>query len=172
MTTECSRESFLFHDLGRREVMAHLDGGDISSDAGALLLREAEHATGLIDHRAACFTDHRDPRFIEHTLEEVLAQRIYGIALGSEDLVDHDELRRDPLIATLVGKRDMKGRDRRRASNRGTPLAGKSTLNRLKLGADTERLATQRAMCEHGYLEFRRGRLSTPIQAWRTVTNT
>jgi hypothetical protein len=117
--------------------VARFDGGDISSDAGALLLREAERATGLIDHVAACFTDHRDPRYVEHSLEELLAQRIYGIALGYEDLVDHDDLRRDPLIATLVGKRDLKGRDRRRASDRGMPLAGKSTLNRLELGGET-----------------------------------
>ena len=137
MATECSREAYLFHGLGRREIVARFDGGDISSDAGALLLREAERATGLIDRVAACFTDHRDPRFVEHTLEELLAQRIYGIALGYEDLVDHDELRRDPLIATLVGKRDLKGRDRRRAADRGNPMAGKSTLNRLELGSET-----------------------------------
>jgi hypothetical protein len=137
MKTECSREAFLFHGLGRREIVARFDGGDISSDAGALLLREAERATGLIDRVSACFTDHRDPRFTEHTLEELLAQRIYGIALGYEDLVDHDELRRDPLIATLVGKRDLKGQHRRRASDRGKPLAGKSTLNRLELGGET-----------------------------------
>jgi hypothetical protein len=125
--------------LGHRQVRADFDGGDISSDGGALLLRQTEALTGIIRQFAACFTDHRDPDLIEHPLEHLLAQRVYGLALGYEDLNDHDDLRRDPLLATVVGKADPTGNDRHRPRDRGKPLAGKSTLNRLELtpvGAD------------------------------------
>jgi hypothetical protein len=108
-------------------------GGDISSDGGALLLREVEERTGLLRQFAACFVDHRDPDLIEHTVAELVAQRVYGLALGYEDLCDHDDLRRDPLLAVLVGKTDPTGQDRARVRDRGQPLAGKSTLNRLEL---------------------------------------
>jgi hypothetical protein len=125
--------------LGHRQVRADFDGGDISSDGGALLLRQTEARTGIIRQFAACFTDHRDPELIEHPLEHLLAQRVYGLALGYEDLNDHDDLRRDPLLATAVGKADPTGNDRHCPRDRGKPLAGKSTLNRLELtpvGAD------------------------------------
>ena len=113
--------------------MAAFDGGTISSDAGGLLLREVEERTGIIRQFAACFADHRDPGLVEHTVQELVAQRIYGLALGYEDLNDHDQLRRDPLLATLVGKDDPTGQNRARERDRGKPLAGKSTLNRLEL---------------------------------------
>jgi hypothetical protein len=119
--------------LGSRQVLADFDGGDISSDGGALLLRETEQLTGVIRQFAACFTDHRDPDLTEHTAEELIAQRVYALALGYEDLNDHDDLRRDPLLATVVGKDDPSGKTRRRQRDRGKPLAGKSTLNRLEL---------------------------------------
>jgi hypothetical protein len=119
--------------LGRREVVADFDGGDISSDGGALLLRKTEELTGIIRQFAACFTDHRDPDRIEHRVEELLAQRVYGLALGYEDLNDHDDLRRDPLLAAVVGKTDPTGQARRRRRDHGKALAGKSTLNRLEL---------------------------------------
>jgi hypothetical protein len=125
--------------LGSREVRADFDGGDISSDGGALLLRETERLTGIIRQFAACFTDHRKAELTEHTVEALIAQRVYALALGYEDLNDHDDLRRDPLLATVVGKLDPKGQGRRRPRDRGKPLAGKSTLNRLELsptGAD------------------------------------
>jgi hypothetical protein len=125
--------------LGPRQVLADFDGGDISSDGGALLLRETERLTGIIRQFAACFTDHRNPDLIEHSVEELLAQRVYGLALGYEDLNDHDDLRCDPLLATVVGKRDPTGKTRQRRRDRGKALAGKSTLNRLELtqvGAD------------------------------------
>jgi hypothetical protein len=125
--------------LGRREVLADFAGGDITSDGGALLLRKVEQLTAVIRQFAACFTDHRNPGLIEHTLEELVAQRVYALALGHEDLNDHDDLRRDPLLAAVVGKTDPKGATRQRARDRGKPLAGKSTLNRLELtpvGAD------------------------------------
>ena len=97
MTTECNASYLDFPMLGSRQVLADFDGGDISSDGGALLLRETERLTGIIRQFAACFTDHRNPDLIEHTVEELIAQRVYALALGYEDLNDHDDLRRDPL---------------------------------------------------------------------------
>jgi hypothetical protein len=141
MSTECNSSYLDFPMLGSREVLADFDGGDISSDGGALLLREAERLTGIIRQFAACFTDHRNPDLIEHTVEELIAQRVYALALGYEDLNDHDDLRRDPLLATVVGKADPTGKTRQRKRDRGKPLAGKSTLNRLELtpvGADKD----------------------------------
>ena len=139
MTTECNAMLFEFQSLGAREVVGRFDGGTISSDGGGVLLREVEVKTGILRQFAACFTDHRDPELIEFTVAELLAQRVYALALGYEDLLDHDDLRHDPLLATLVGKADPSGRDRVRDRDRGKPLAGKSTLNRLELtpaGAD------------------------------------
>ena len=133
MQTQCSTKSVEFHPLGGRKVVACFDGGAITSDAGALLLRECEHATEIIAQFARCFRDHRDPALIEHTVEELVAQRTYAPALGYEDLNDHDMLRHDPLLAVLVGKHDPTGQSRKRASDRGKALAGKSTLNRLEL---------------------------------------
>jgi len=135
MTTECNQEPFPFHPLKQREVRGQFDGGSITSDAGGLLLREVEKRTGIIGQFASCFTDYRDAEMVEHTVAELVAQRIYGLALGYEDLNDHEELRRDPLLAVLVEKQDLSGENRRRASDQGTALAGKSTLNRLELGA-------------------------------------
>lgn len=130
---ECKPKPIEFHSLGSREVVAHFDGGDITSDAGGLLLREVEKRTGVLKQFAACFGDYRNPKAIEHSVEELVAQRVYGLCLGYEDLNDHDQLRSDPLIAVMVGKEDPKGEDRREARDRGKALAGKSTLNRLEL---------------------------------------
>jgi hypothetical protein len=133
MTTECSQSSFEFHSLNQRKVIAKFDGGNITSDAGILLLREVEKRTGLIAGLALCFSDYRDARFVEHTVQELLAQRLFGMCLGYEDLNDHDRLRADPLLAVAVNKADPLGQDRRQESDRGKALAGKSTLNRLEL---------------------------------------
>ncbi len=133
MLAECNQESFGFHALGRRDIVARFDGGRISSDAGGLLLRETERLTGIIRQFAACFTDHRNPELIEHAVEELVAQRVYALALGYEDLNDHDDLRHDPLLAVLVGKKDPLGTQRVRDRDKGKALAGKSTLNRLEL---------------------------------------
>ena len=133
MTTECNQKSFDFQPLAGRRVTARFDGGTITSDAGGLLLREVEQHTGIIRQLAECFTDHRDEELIEHSLEELLRQRIFGLALGYEDLNDHDQLRHDPLLATVVGKRDPTGHDRRRWRDQGKALAGRNTLNRLEL---------------------------------------
>src|SRR5688572_11995426 len=122
-----------FHALGSREVTAHFDGGDITSDAGGLMLREVEQRTGILKKFAACFTDYRNREAIEHSVEDLVAQRGYGLCLGYEDLNDHDELRADPVLAVMVGKTDPKGELRRERRDRGKALAGKSTLNRLEL---------------------------------------
>ena len=133
MQTECNTQRFGFQPLGKREVLGSFDGGAITSDAGALLLGEVEAKYGIIDRFAGCFTDYRDPERIEHSVDDLVAQRVYGLTLGYEDLNDHDELRHDPLLAVLVGKRDPTGQDRARERDRGKALAGKSTLNRLEL---------------------------------------
>ena len=139
MSTECKQTTFEFHGLLRRKVKARFDGGTITSDAGVLLLREVEKRSGLIDGLARCFSDHRDQRLIEHTVKELLGQRVYGLCLGYEDLNDHDQLRTDPMLAVAVNKADPLGTNRRQAGDRGKALAGKSTLNRLELtGAEVD----------------------------------
>lgn len=114
-------------------MVAEFNGGKITSDGGGLLLREVEHRTGIVKSFAKCFRDERDPRLIEHSKEELIRQRVYALALGYEDLNDHDELRADYLLATIVEKEDPTGQSRRCGEDRGKPLAGKSTLNRLEL---------------------------------------
>lgn len=133
MQTHCNQESFEFHPLAKREVRGQFDGGTITSDAGGLLLREVEKRTGIIERFAACFHDHRDAERIEHTVKELVAQRVYALALGYEDLNDHDQLRQDPLLAVLAEKPDPSGESRVRERDQGRALAGKSTLNRLEL---------------------------------------
>jgi hypothetical protein len=133
MTTECTQATFEFHGLFQRKVKARFDGGKITSDGGVLLLREVEKRTGLLAGLAECFSDYRDPRLIEHSVQELLAQRVYGLCLGYEDLNDHDQLRTDPMLAVAVEKADPLGEHRRQASDRGKALAGKCTLNRLEL---------------------------------------
>jgi hypothetical protein len=122
-------------NLGGRELVWRFDGGDITSDGGALVLKKLEQRTGIVRRFAACFTDYRKPDQIEHPLLDLILQRVFGLALGYEDLNDHDELRRDPMLAVALSKDDVKGEQRRRAQDRGKALAGKSTLNRLELTA-------------------------------------
>src|SRR4051812_4223195 len=112
MATQSSSDSFFFQTDARRDVSVSFDGGHITADGGALLLAEVERATAILRQFTACFTDHRDPDLIEHTASQLLAQRIYGLCLGYEDLLDHDSLRLDPLLATLVGKLDPTGQRR------------------------------------------------------------
>jgi hypothetical protein len=135
LPTQCNQELLEFHPLEKREVRGGFAGGAITSDAGGLLLREVEKRTGIIQQFAACFCDHRQAERIEHGVEELVAQRVYGLALGYEDLNDHDELRRDPLLGVLAEKADPTGESRARRRDRGKALAGKSTLNRLELTA-------------------------------------
>ena len=126
MPTECTPKRFEFEAVARRAVVACFDGGDITSNAGALLLGQVDRGLGLMRRFAACFSDRRDPRFVEHQVETLVGQRIFGLALGYEDLVDHDELRKDPTLAVLAGKLEPVLRSDCEA------LAGKSTLNRLE----------------------------------------
>jgi hypothetical protein len=133
MKTHCNQQTFLFQGQSKRNLVAHFNGGNICSDAGGLLLQQTERLTGIIRRFAGCFTDHRDADLIEHTVEELVAQRVYALALGYEDLNDHDELRNDPLLAALVGKDDPTGSNRLRNRDKDKALAGKSTLNRLEL---------------------------------------
>lgn len=136
MQTQCNQESFEFHPLAKREVRGQFDGGTITSEAGGLLLREVEKRTRIIAQFAACFRDHRDAERIEHTVGELVAQRVYALALGHEDLNDHDQLRQDPLLAILAEKADPSGENRTRKRDQGKALAGKSTLNRLELSSE------------------------------------
>ncbi len=155
MQTQCTKQTFEFQALGRREVVARFDGGPITSDAGGLLLREVEQHTGILRQLAGCFTDHRDEELIEHSVEELLRQRIFALALGYEDLNDHDQLRHDPLLATLVGKQNPTGSDRLRERDRGKALAGRNTLNRLELtprGAD-ENSRYKKIVADGGQIE-------------------
>ena len=136
--TDCTQREVEFQGLAHRRVVADFGGGDISSDGGALLLRDTEQLRGWIRDLASCFTDYRDPELIEHTVAELLAQRVFGLALGYEDLNDHDQLRVDPLLAVVCGKSDPMGAARRREADQGKALAGKSTLHRLEHGQGAE----------------------------------
>jgi hypothetical protein len=126
MPTECSPTTMLFAPVERRRVAADFDGGAMTSDAGALLLGASDRAIGLVDRFASCFADARAPELIEHQVTRLVGQRVFGIALGYEDVSDHDHLRHDPVMAVLAGKLAARRSDC-------APLAGKSTLNRLEL---------------------------------------
>jgi hypothetical protein len=123
----------LFTDLGPRKVVADFSGGTLSTDAGALLLRQADANLGMTHGLAQCFADGRNQAWVEHSLPQLLAQRIYGLAQGYEDINDHEQLRRDPLLATACNKTDPLGEDRLNPADRGTALAAPCTLNRLEL---------------------------------------
>ncbi len=136
--TDCIARRFEFQGPGRRQIVASFDGGRLSSDGGAVLLREVDRQLDLVGRFAECFDDWRSPEWTEHSVDDLLRQRVFGLALGYEDLNDHDDLRRDALLAACVGKGDPTGQDRRRSRDRGCPLAGKSTLNRLEWGLASE----------------------------------
>src|SRR6516165_6738999 len=127
MPTECSATLFEFAPVEGRLVVGAFDGGKITSDAGALLLAATDRAVGLIDRFAGCFTDSRSPELVEHTVATLVGQRTFGIALGYEDVLDHDDLRHDTMMAVLAGKLEARRKNC-------APVAGKSTLNRLELG--------------------------------------
>jgi hypothetical protein len=125
MPTQCSRDLFGYEAVEGRQVVAAFDGGEVTSDAGGLLLGATDRAIGLMARFAACFDDDRVQAQVEHSVGGMVAQRVFGIALGYEDLNDHDQLRHDPVLATLAGKLQAKRQNC-------APLAGKSTLNRLE----------------------------------------
>jgi hypothetical protein len=122
--TECTQSNFGFEACGRREIVARFDGGTISSDGGAFLLRQTDKRLNLLPRLAECFLDGRNQERVKHTIQEMLAQRIYGLALGYEDINDHEQLRTDPVFSILAERAELED-----------PLAGKSTLNRMELGA-------------------------------------
>jgi hypothetical protein len=125
--TECNQSGFGFEACGSREIVARFDGGTISSDGGAFLLRQTDKRLNLLPRLAECFLDNRNQDLIEHSILEMLSQRVYGLALGYEDLNDHEQLRKDPVFGILAGREELE-----------EPLAGKSTLNRMELGAGTK----------------------------------
>ncbi len=125
--TECSQSSFGFKACGSRDIVARFDGGTISSDGGAFLLRQTDQRLNLLPRLAECFLDGRNQDQIKHSIQEMLSQRVYGLALGYEDINDHEQLRNDPVFGILAGREELD-----------EPLAGKSTLNRMELGAGTK----------------------------------
>lgn len=143
-TTDCYQQTFAFQALGSRRVEADFSGGHLSSDGGGLLLREVDRRMGLCAKLAKCFTDRRQPDRVEHALPVLLRQRVLGLALGYEDVNDHDKLRLDPLLAALCGREDPLGDRRHQQCDKGKPLAGKSTLNRLELGAQQTNARTRK----------------------------
>jgi len=134
--TDCREQRWLFQDLGNRKVEVDFGGGYLSSDGGGLILRELERHSRLLEDFADCFVDYRDPRYIEHSVKELVSQRIHGLVLGYEDLNDHDHLRLDPIHGLIAGKSDPLGADRLLERDKGKALAAHSTLNRLELGAE------------------------------------
>ena len=135
---DCTSRRFQFQGLGGRELVAEFSGGPITSDGGVILLREVDRQRRLVQRLAACFEDYRERSRIEHSVEDLLRQRLYGLALGYDDLNDHEDLRSDVLLAGVLGKADPTGAQRSRERDRGHALAGKSTLNRLEWGAVAE----------------------------------
>ena len=125
--TDCTQSGFGFEACGVRKIVARFDGGTISSDGGAFLLRQTDQHLNLLPRLAECFLDGRNPEQVEHSILEMLSQRIYGLALGYEDLNDHEQLRKDPVFGILAGRKELD-----------EPLAGKSTLNRMELGVGTK----------------------------------
>ena len=151
MRTECSADLFDFAPVEGRAVVAGFDGGAITSDAGALLLAATDRAIRLVDGFANCFIDRRRPELVEHQVATLVGQRVFGIALGYEDLNDHDELRHDPVMQVLAGKLKAHRADC-------APVAGKSTLNRLELGGSelnhSHRIACDGARIEASFVEL------------------
>lgn len=124
--TECTQSTFGFASHFSRQVVAAFDGGTITTDGGGLLLREVDRRLNVLLRLAKCFVDARSPILVKHSVEQLVAQRVYGLALGYEDLNDHEQLRQDPVMRVLAGKQDVED----------SPLAGKSTLNRVELSTD------------------------------------
>src|SRR5258708_29430971 len=125
--TECNQSGFGFAASGKRQVVARVGGGTISCDGGAFLLRQTDKRLNLLARLAECFLDGRNQEQVEHSIVEMLSQRIYGLALGYEDINDHEQLRKDPVFGILAGREEWD-----------EPLAGKSTLNRMELGTGTK----------------------------------
>jgi hypothetical protein len=167
MPTQCNPNLFAFAPADGRPVVAAFDGGAITSDAGALLLGATDRVLGLTRRLAACFKDSRDPAYTEHAVETLVMQRIVGIALGYEDLNDHDQLRHDPVLASLAGKLAATREDC-------APLAGKSTLNRLELSRDEPsryaRIAADTAAIKALFVDLFRDATPRPRRRSRSIS--
>jgi hypothetical protein len=131
--TECSQQVLLFPEITNRPIAVDFEAGHVSSDGGVVLLARLDRQQGYLERLAACFADHRKPELIEHSVVDLLRQRVYALCQGYEDLNDHDALSNDPLFASACGKKDPLGQNRARKKDRGKALGGKSTLNRLEL---------------------------------------
>jgi hypothetical protein len=169
-STDCEQTAFQFQALGARQVAVDFSGGHLSSDGGAVLLRQVDQSIGLSRQLAGCFVDRRDARFVEHEVRELVAQRLNALALGYEDLNDHADLRRDPLLALAAGKCDPLGLQRSEA-DRGRALAAPATLQRMETAIDHagsryHKLAAQPALMRT--LLLRQG-VRTLDKATRTV---
>lgn len=151
MKTECKTEQLEFEGMGTRRLVASFDGNHVTSDGGLVLLHEVAERLGFFGAVAACFRDHRDPCRIEHTVPQLLAQRVLGIACGNEDLNDHETLRKDPLLAGAAGKSDVEGRNRRSGKNEGLALASPSTLNRMEHAQP--QVSSDERYCKISYVE-------------------
>lgn len=155
MKTDCTQTDFEFQGVGRRKVVARFDAEHISSDGGLPLVREVDARLGLLAGLAACFEDHRREDLVEHSVEDLIRQRVFATVAGYEDLNDHEQLSRDPLLATVVGKADVEGHKRRRPEDAGQPLASPSTLNRLELTPADATAASRykKIVCDGGAVE-------------------
>jgi hypothetical protein len=141
---DCTSQRFEIQAPAGRTLVADFSGGQITSDGGVMLLGQVDRRRRVVERLARCFDDHRDPSRVEHSVEDLLRQRLYGLALGYEDLNDHEQLRSDVLLAATVGKADPTGQQRSRLQDRGRALAGKSTLHRLEWGAVAQKADEER----------------------------
>lgn len=138
MNTHCKSDRIELQGPGRRILTADFDGGHLTTDAGVVALQQIDQKLHILRRFADCFVDAREPGRVEHSVEELIRQRVFGLALGYEDLNDHNQLRLDPLLAMAVGKQDVMGQERKHARHQGAALAGKSTLNRLDFAVGAE----------------------------------
>jgi len=154
MVTQCTSQQLTFEALGRREIVAGFDGGRMTSDGGALLLREADRFFNVTQRVADAFVDYRDPGRIEHDVKTLVAQRIFALALGYEDLNDHDRLRDDPALTLTCGIDDVDEERPARERDRDHALTASSTLNRLELSqpAEASKDRCKKVVADHGAL--------------------
>ncbi len=135
-TTNCLAQPVEFSKIGKRKIVAEFNGGHMSSNAGALALREVEERCQLLGRMADCFSDYRDPSRVKHSLKRLLGQPTFGLCVGYEDLNDHDRLRDDPILCLALGCEDIEGDERVRDRDKGHALASSKTLNRLELSVE------------------------------------
>ena len=173
-STDCVSQPLLFDNLGSRQVVADFSGGYVSSDGGLLLLRQTNSSLGLTRQLSGCFHDGRDPRYVEHALAELVAQRVLGLASGYEDLNDHGQLRLDPLLALAVDKADLLGQQRAHPDQQGKPLASAPTLNRLEITNTHPDSRYHKIVADHDAIErllLQRGAMTLPKETREVVVD-